>query len=116
MSFRRLIFITLAAIGLLLPTKVSAVVAVPDCTVGSIDQTDDRPQWKDIGMCDVLAVTGGSTVAPPTTVRVVHDSPSGTSVTSHTAQTRHYSALRLAAYSHCRTVSGYIYLIRCLRL
>ncbi|MBR5093237.1 MAG: hypothetical protein IKX32_07195 [Bacteroidales bacterium] len=82
----------------------------------SIDRTDDRPQWQDVKMCDVLAITGGSTLTPPTTVRVVHDSPAGTAPTTQTANARHYSIQRLSAYRHCRTVSGYIYLIRCLRL
>ena len=82
----------------------------------SIDCTDDCPQWQDVKMCDVLAVTGGSTLTPPTTVRVVHDSPSGIALASHAAAARHYSVQRPSAYSHRRTVSGYIYLIRCLRL
>ena len=77
---------------------------------------DNTPQWQDIGMCDVLAITGGSTLTPPTTVRVVHDSPAGIAPASHTAAARHYNVQRLSAYSHRRTVSGYIYLIRCLRL
>lgn len=116
MSVRRLIFTVLAAIGLLLPTGVSAAEAVPNCTLESVDQNSNRPQWRDVGMCDVLAVVGGSSVAPPSTVRVVHDSPSGTSVTMQTAQLRHYHSLRPVTYSCCRTISGYIYLIRCLRL
>ena len=77
---------------------------------------DNAPQWQDIGMCDVLAITGGSTLTPPTTVRVVHDSPSGIASASHAAAARHYNIQRLSAYSHRRTVSGYIYKIRCLRL
>lgn len=67
-------------------------------------------------MCDILAVTGGSTLTPPTTVRVVHDGPTGIAPTSQAAAARHYSVRSLLAYSHHRTVNGYIYLIRCLRL
>ena len=67
-------------------------------------------------MCDILAVTGGSTLTPPTTVRVVHDSPSGITPASQAAAARHYSVRSLSTYSYRRTVSGYIYLIRCLRL
>ena len=86
-------------------------------TYATIEGTSHNvPQWQDIGMCDVLAVTGGSTLTPPTTVRVVHDSPSGIAPASHAAAARHYSVQRPSAYSHRRTVSGYIYLIRCLRL
>ena len=101
-------------------TSVIAAVDVPikggEANASSIDCTDDRPQWQDVKMCDVLAVTGGSTLTPPTTVRVVHDSPSGIAPASHAAAARHYSVQRPSAYSHRRTVSGYIYLIRCLRL
>ena len=81
-----------------------------------IDHTDDSPQWEDVGMCDILAITGGSTLIPPSTVRVVHDSPSGIAPTIQSVGARHYIIQRLSAYSHCRMVSGYIYLIRCLRL
>lgn len=77
---------------------------------------DNTPQWQDIGMCDVLAITGGSTLTLPTTVRVVHDSPAGIAPASHAAAARYYNVQRLSAYIHRRTVSGYIYLIRCLRL
>ena len=100
----------------LLPTSVSAADTGNDCALESVDQTNDRPQWQDIGMCDMLAVTGGSTVAPPVTVRVVHDSPSGTSVTPQTIQLRHNSAQRLTANIQRRPVNGYIYMIHCLRL
>lgn len=77
---------------------------------------DNTPLWQDIGMCDVLAITGGSMLTPPTTVRVVHDSPAGIAPVSHAAAARHYNVQRLSAYSHRRIVSGYIYKIRCLRL
>lgn len=97
----------------------SAVAAVPqevESLAVAINHTNDRPQWKDVGMCDLLAVTGSSTLTPPTTVRVVHDSPSGTVTSAQAVGTRHYSVRRMSAYSHSRTVCGYIYLIRCLRL
>lgn len=99
---------------------VVAAVETPlqkhEATSASVDRTDDLPKWQDVKMHDVLAVTGGSTLTPPTTVRVVHDSPAGTVPTAQTAQSRHYSIQRLLACSHRRTVSGYIYKIRCLRL
>lgn len=101
-------------------TLTFAAVRTPQQECGdisaTIDRTDGRPQWQDVKMCDVLAVTGGSTLTPPTTVRVVHDSPSGIAPASHASAARHYSIQRLSAYCHRRTVSGYIYLIRCLRL
>lgn len=116
MSFRRLILTILAAISLLLPTSVLAAESGSRMEEASINRTDDRPQWQDVKMRDVLAVTSSSTLTPPTTVRVVHDSPAGTAPATQAANTRHYSIQRLSAYKHCRTVSGYIYLIRCLRL
>ena len=95
--------------------KVSAASGAPQTEAG-IDRTDNRPQWQDVGMCDVLAITGGSTLTPPTSVRVLHDSPTGTVSTAQAAGARYYSVQRASACSHRRTVSGYIYLIRCLRL
>lgn len=115
MSYRRLILTLIAAICLLLPTQKSVAVESNHVKAG-INCTDDRPQWQDLGMCDVLAVTGGSTLTPPSTVRVVHDSPAGTIPTAQAAQARQYNVQRLLAYSHRRIVSGYIYKIRCLRL
>ena len=87
-----------------------------EATSASVGRTDDLPKWQDVKMCDVLAVTGGSTLTPPTTVRVVHDSPAGIAPAAHATAARHYCNQRLSAYSHPRTVIGYIYLIRCLRL
>ena len=81
-----------------------------------VNRTDERPQRQDIGMNDILAVTGGSTLTPPTTVRVVHESPTGVVASSQTAQARYFSMLRPSRYGHRLAVSGYIYLIRCLRL
>lgn len=99
-----------------------SVFAAENCpqqesTCATIEGTGHNvPQWQDIGMCDVLAVTGGSTLTPPPTVRVVHDSPSGTAPTTHESGARHYSVKQLSVCSHHRTISGYIYIIRCLRL
>lgn len=99
-----------------MPVKAAATETAPTGTLESIDQTVHRPQWQDIGMCDVLAVTGGSTVTPPKTVRLVHDSTSGTSVTTHTSQVAaKHSPSRSLRTTH-RTINGYLYLIRCLRL
>lgn len=101
-------------------SSVTAAVEIPIQDGGrsssTIDRTDDRPQWQDVGMCDVLAITGGSTLTPPSTVRVVHDSPAGIIPTAQAAQARQYNVQRLLTYSHRRIVSGYIYKIRCLRL
>ncbi|MBP5535509.1 MAG: hypothetical protein J6X62_01815 [Bacteroidales bacterium] len=116
MSLRRLIFTMLAVVCMLLPTSVSAVEAAHVGTLESVDPIGNRPQWRDIGMCDVLAVTGGGAVAPPTAARPMHDSPTGFGVTAHTAHTRHYGVWHRVAGGRRCIVSGYIYLIRCLRL
>ena len=78
--------------------------------------SENLPQWQDVGMCDILAVTSGSTLTPPTTVRVIHDSPVGNIVLAQAAQARHHSRQGLSAYGYHRVVNGYIYLIHCLRL
>lgn len=85
-------------------------------TDGVIDCTDDRPQWQDVGMCDLLAIGGNSTLTSPTTVRVVQNSASSGTATAHAVVARHYRVNRLLVHCHRHTVSGYIYLIRCLRL
>ena len=113
-----LMFLLLCLVGWR-PSAVAAVdIPIKDGEINSstIGCTDDRPQWQDVKMCDVLAVTGGCSLTPPTTVRVVHDSPAGIAPASHAAAARHYNVQRLSAYSHRRIVSGYIYKIRCLRL
>ena len=115
MLYRRLILTLIAGFFLLLPIDVSAV-EVTSRTETGINRTNNQPQWQDLGMRDVLSVTGGSTLTPSTTVRIVHDSPSGITSASHAAAARHYSVQRLSAYSHSRTVSGYISLIRSHRL
>lgn len=115
MTFRRLILTLLAAICLLLPTKVTAAVEEARAEAG-IYGTDNRPQWQDVGMRDVLAVTGGSTLTPPSMVRVAHDGPTSIAPSAQAAQARHYTIRRLSAKSHHHIVNGYIYLIRCLRL
>lgn len=76
----------------------------------------EHPQWSDVGLCDILAVTGGSTLAPPTPVRVLQDTPSGTAAVIGLAAVRRFGMARVATHSRLHAVSGYIYLIRCLRL
>ncbi|MBQ6046080.1 MAG: hypothetical protein IJL38_00460 [Bacteroidales bacterium] len=117
MSYRRFILFTIAALCLLLPTNVSAVQRnASGISSESIGRTDNAPQWQDIGMNDVLAVTGSTSIVPPTTVRVVHDSQASTAPTAQMAQARHYKPLRLTTHSSRPMKGGYIYLIRCLRL
>ena len=109
---KRLILILIAAIWL----PLRAAVPADGGYVLSESPAMEYPQWSDVGLHDVLAVTGGSNVAPPTTVRVVHDNPTGTTPTTSHLQARHYSTFKALSCSHLHTISGYIYLIRCLRL
>lgn len=125
MFFRRLIFIMLAAIGLLLPTKVSAVETVPRSTLQSIDRNSDRPQWSDLGMENILAVSGQSTVAPPSPVRLASNGRrvqggnshlSGVSPTVSERAACNYSIVQRTPRFRTAWTRGYLYIIRCLRL
>ena len=82
----------------------------------SVRPAVERPQWVDLGMCDVLAAPSGTSLTPPTTVRVVHNNPTGT---HPSASERHPLYGRGMACPLARPVgtrSGYIYMLRCLRL
>ena len=116
MNLKRLTLILLAVIALLLPTQSMAAETTTQYTLESINPFNNRPQWQDIGLYDVLAFTGNSTVTVPTTVRVAHDSPTGTTTGATETLGRHYKTLRAATHRSRHTVRGYIYLICCLRL
>lgn len=102
--------------ALLLPTQSLAAGTATRHTQEGINPFDDRPQWQEIGLYDVLVFTGSSTLTAPTTVRVVHDNPSVTTAGAMEILGRHYKTLRTATHGSRRTVGGYIYLICCLRL
>lgn len=115
----------LAAIWLLLPTKVSAVETVPSSTLQSIDQNDDRPQWSDLGMEHILAVSGQSTVAPPSPVRLASNGRRvqggnshslGVSPTVSERAACNYSFVQRTPRFRTAWTRGYLYIIRCLRL
>lgn len=116
MKIKRLTLILLAAIAVLLPTQSRAAKTATRHTMESINPFNNRPQWQDIGLYDVLAFIGNSTVTAPTTVREVHESPAGTTSGAIATLERHYKTLQTDTYGGYHTVSGYIYLICCLRL
>ena len=125
MFLKRLIFILLAAIGLLLPTKLSAVEAMPKCTLESIDHNSDRPQWSDLGMEDILPVSGQSNITPPSPVQLASQGRRLANGNSHSAgvspvtawQTAgSYCIVHNAARLHASRATGYIYIIQRLRL
>lgn len=125
MSVRRLIFMVFAATGLLLSTKVSATEAAPCSTLQSIDRNSDRPQWSDLGMEHILAVSGQSTVAPPSPVRLASNGrrvqggtshSSGVSPTVSERAACNYSIVQRTPRFRTAWTRGYLYIIRCLRL
>lgn len=125
MFLKRLIFILLAAIWLLLPTRVSAVEAMPKCTLESIDHNSDRPQWSDLGLEDILPVSGQSNITPPSPVQLASQGRRLANGNSHSAgvspvtawQTAgSYYTVHNAARLYALRATGYIYIIQRLRL
>ncbi|MBQ8703740.1 MAG: hypothetical protein IJ524_05145 [Bacteroidales bacterium] len=113
MRLKRLILLLLALICVLPLRAGNEPTATAVLSNGS---QMERPQWEDIGMHDVLAAPGGCLLTPPTTVRVLHETPTGTAtftVTHHAVFARPMaSSIASRAYVH----RGYIYLLKCLRL
>lgn len=65
MSFRRLIFLMLVAMGLLFPTRASAEEAAHRSTVQSIDQNSNRPQWTYITLLLITVARASLMVSTP---------------------------------------------------
>ena len=61
--------------GLLLPTQVSAADASSSYTLESVNPHHDHPQWSDLGMDQILAVSGQSNITPPSPVRLASQGP-----------------------------------------
>ena len=125
MLLKRLIFLILTAAGLLLPTSLSAAEAVSTCTLESVGQNHDRPQWSDLGMEHVLAVSGQSNIAPPSPVRLASHGRRLAGGNSFPAVGNPETALptcvhglrvQCAARLLVSWTKGYIYIIQCLRL
>ncbi|MBR3828930.1 MAG: hypothetical protein IKJ40_06520 [Bacteroidales bacterium] len=82
-----------------------------------VDRTAaERPQWSEMGMCDLLAAPGAASLTPPSTVRIVSHSPSAAAPFGGIHQRIYATAAVLLLPRPNRTLRGYIYLLRCLRL
>lgn len=113
MRLKKLILLMLALVWLV-PCKAETQHL---STAKLMDKTyAERPLWSDIGMYDLLAAPGTTSLTPPSTVRTV---PNTSSATATTEEVHHRmygsSAVRLLRY-HTYIHRGYIYLLRCLRL
>ena len=125
MRAKRLIILVFAVIWLLSPTKSAEAEAAATCTLTSVDHDIERPQWGDLGMENVLAAGGQSTVAAPTPVRLASNGrrvqggncqmPSDSfSVTERTDGSGVF--VLHASFIGFAYTSGYLYIISCLRL
>lgn len=122
----------------LLPAGVSAAGRDfhdrPVATLESFDHAGDCPQWGDLGMEDILAVGGQSSVRPPSPVRLSSHGrrlAGGNSQSPRAGRSNSSAdeglAVALLRASRCGCVGGaslavvgrargYLRLIRCLRL
>ncbi|MBR1549558.1 MAG: hypothetical protein IJ634_02865 [Bacteroidales bacterium] len=113
MHIKRLIILLFATLWLV-PAKAWDT-PVPCAELS--DGTDlHRPQWKDIGMHDVLAGTGVSSLTPPNTSRLVHDTPTGYASSTTLRHAVYAAAPEVRAIVRPYVHRGYIYLLQCLRL
>ena len=127
MHYRLLIFIMLAAVCLLLPIRISAAVETDAHSIESINRTNDRPQWDDLGMKNIMVVGGQSNInASPVRLACQGRRPAG----SNSHSTGIDSTLAMRMVRHCRyaqeacgisCIAGagtrkYLYHIHCLRL
>lgn len=113
MRYKKLIILLFALLGLMPAQAGNTPERSAELSVGT---GVHRPEWVDMGMCDVLAVTSGSTLTPPTTVRLVHDTPTGFATSVAVRQMPIGSRLILRADTHPYVHRSCIYLLRCLRL
>lgn len=124
MSFRRLIFIGIIAIGLLPMTNVWATEEF-HCIPESVSRTNDRPQWSDLGMDHALAVNGQSNVTSPSATRLVNNGRrvqngngpfSGVNLSASDSWLCHYYGVHGRMSLRVVGTQGLIYVIECLRL
>ncbi len=122
---KRLILIMLAAIVLLLPTKVSVAGEMPSCILESVDHNNDRPHWKDLGMDHILAVGGQSNITPPSPVRLASQGRRLVGGNSHSTgvspeavlhEGKCFRNVQCAERFPVSWTKGYLYVIQCLRL
>lgn len=113
MRYKRLIILLFALLWLMPAQAVDTPERNAELSVGT---GVHRPEWVDMGMCDVLAVTSTSTLTPPTTVRLVHDTPTGFAPSVALRHMPVGSWMLLRADMHPYVHRSCIYLLRCLRL
>ena len=117
MQIKKLIWLAVALLWIVpAASAVASENAVP-AEGGELKSASiDTPQWKDIGMCDVLAVVGCSSLTAPSPVRLPHNTPSSAVASSSERHIAHN--LRVAAQHAVpnRVTHGGIYTLRCLRL
>ena len=113
MRLKKLILLMLALVWLV-PCKAETH---SQSAAKLVDKTcAERPQWTDMGMHDLLAAPGASSLTPPNTVRIVSNGSSATVAVGGVHQ-RLYGLATVRPLAHpTRTLRGYIYLLRCLRL
>ena len=113
MRFKCLIILMFALLWLMPAKAENAPERGAELSVGT---GVHRPEWVELGMCDVLAVTSSTTLTPPTTVRLIQDSPSGfaSSVAVRHMSTGSRWLLRGDKQPYVHRVC--IYLLRSLRL
>lgn len=113
MQTRKLILLMLALIWFV-PSKAEMHSSF---TGNLVDKTAaERPQWNEMGMCDLLAAPGAASLTPPSTVRIVSHNPSAAAPFVGFQQRMYASSAFLLHSRPNRTHRGYIYLLRCLRL
>ena len=113
MHTKKLILLLLAILWLV-PARADDVPGWDAVLSGSTDV--QRPEWVDLGMCDVLIIANSSTLTPPTTVRLVHNTPTGYAPSGSIRHGVYSSALHLKTDAHPYVHKGYLYLLQCLRL
>ena len=113
-SFRSVILLLLLLMG-----WQGNVVAQPHTAEGVVPsvgcERDERPQWEDLGLEDLLVTVSQPSVSAPTTVRVVHEQGAALfrfAVACH----RMFRSPSVAASTPHRASPGYLYLLLCLRL
>ena len=113
MRYKKLIILLFALLCLMPAQAGNAPERSAELSVGS---GVHRPEWVDLGMCDVLVVNSCTSLTPPTTVRHVHDTPTGFAPSVAVRHIPAGSRLLLRADKRPYVQRSRIYLLRCLRL
>ena len=114
MRFKKLILLMLALVWMM-PCKAETHSS---STAKLVDKTSaERPQWSDMGMNNLLAAPGTTSLTPPTTVRIVSNGSSSGGTLLGGVHHRLFGSVAVRPLTHHSHIHrGYIYLLRCLRL